>query len=102
SKEGRDYPPVALAEDGTLLATGSWDGLSLWDAATGALVARFARGKGTYFVSFSPGGRGILSQDSEHYHKPGFENDLLLWETASGQLRLRIKGQRRNVRSVAF
>src|SRR5205085_2044823 len=53
---------VALAPDGKTIATGSPDGLRLWDAETGQEIRRFDGGmRGVVSVAFSPDGTLVVT-----------------------------------------
>jgi serine/threonine protein kinase/WD40 repeat protein len=66
---------IDLSPDGRLLATGTWrgDGVKIWDASTGAQVARLEVA-GSAEVAFTPDGRYLLTGSGKAY---------VLWEVGS-------------------
>jgi WD40 repeat protein len=91
-------PAVAFSPDGRLIAAGSLNGNVLCDARTATLLRRFGKQMGqAHFIAFSPDGKSILTQAM--YTR---DDSLCLWETASGQLRLSLKGLRGSVSAAAF
>jgi WD40 repeat protein len=71
---GITAPPV-FSPDGRLLVTGDGEGLTLWDAATGAAVTRLSVPAGVTSLAFRPDGRSIALADG-HGH-------LMLWNVVT-------------------
>jgi WD40 repeat protein len=80
------------------------DALHLWDVATGAhlrqipgdpVVTRPGEGKLRWVsnLHFTPDGKGLVSAEG---------NDVILYETATGKVRLRLKGHQDGVVGTAF
>jgi eukaryotic-like serine/threonine-protein kinase len=93
----RAVADVDLSPDGRLLATagGGDEAVELWDAATGAAVARL-RGHtwSTGRVAFSPDGR-LLATASQ-------DKTAQIWEARTGRSLLILRGHTRGLSDVAF
>jgi len=79
--------------------------LILWNWQTGAEVRRFeGQNDVVYSVAFSPDGRQLLSGSgpSGPFSKSSGENDLVLWDVASGAIVRRLRGHKDAVFQVAF
>ena len=94
---------VSFSPDGTILASGDWDGdVRLWDVASGQLknTLQGPTGEGEVrSVSFSPDGTTLASA--------GLDTTIRLWDVASGQLKntlenTRTRSGRSHVHSVSF
>jgi len=89
---------LAVSPDGTLAATGGWDGFArIWNLATGALVHEFRHG-GLYVhsVAFSPDGQ-LLATGSDD--PAGY---VQLFNVATGQQQAVLSGHADAVLSVIF
>ena len=93
---GRGDRAVAYSPDGTRLAVASSLGIWLYDAHTGAETALLFTEDmfWPHSVSFSPDGTILASGD--------WDNDVRLWDVASGQLKNTFQGHTGQVRSVSF
>jgi WD40 repeat protein len=78
---------VAVAADGTRIASGARDGSThVWDAGTGALLQRLAgHADGVSRVAFAPDGRLLASL--------GADRSLRLWETRTGKASHRLPAE---------
>jgi hypothetical protein len=91
---------LAFSPDGTVLASAENGppnpGLCLWEVGTGKLLRRFPRGYcNTSSLAFSPDGRMVTVASGEQ--------DLGVWEVATGQKRLTLSTRGKGwVRGVAF
>ncbi len=128
----RSVLAVAVAPDGTEVATPYINGLGIWDLATGAVKARL---RAAFAVRYSPGGRWLVgvtgagavfldrSAGFERVSVPGMDRDaaaavapddataavvgravntVKLWELPGGRERLRLTGHKRSVKAVTF
>ena len=93
---GRGDRAVAYSPNGTRLAVASSLGIWLYDAHTGAETALLFTEDmfWPHSVSFSPDGTILASGD--------WDNDVRLWDVASGQLKNTLQGHTGEVRSVSF
>ena len=96
---------VAFRPDGGVLAAGLRDGtIRLWDLATGTERACF-RGNGQVkAVAFSADGKTLAAV---HGAAPGrlpkdAQEQVQLWDLASGQVRVRLQGPTHTISSVVF
>ena len=87
---------VAVAPDGTLLATGATDGTAtLWDAVKGKYLQRLRGHRGAVNgLSWSPDGKTLASASSDR--------TVRLWDVSNGRERLVCMGHVRAVLTVAF
>jgi hypothetical protein len=76
------FTGLALSPDGTVLALAGQQGIELWDAASGDEL-RVLHGPPCRTVTFSPDGRTLVSV--------GFDSSVVLWETATGKERLKVR-----------
>ena len=78
---------VAIAPDGTWLATASDDGIvGLWDVATGQLrTTLIGHGSGVNAVAIAP--------DSTWLATASHDWTVRLWDAATGQLRATLRGR---------
>jgi WD40 repeat protein len=100
--------PVAFSPDGkhVVCASGgsSKSTLKVWDVATGQEILSFTGRTGEVTsVSYSPDGKRIVcgsgGQDQQGDPLPG---EVKMWDAATGQELLSLKGHLGNVRSVAY
>jgi WD40 repeat protein len=81
---------VAASRGVKSLATGdNGGGVSLWDQATGKLLRRMAGERQWYEVSFSSDGKSLAVSENRGLK----DEEVVLWETATGATRLRLRGQ---------
>jgi WD40 repeat protein len=85
----------ALSPDGALVVTPGGNTAKLWDVASGKLIRVFqGHAKSVSAVTFSPGGRFVLSGSQDE--------TLKLWETSTGRLIRTFEGPIGWVHAVAF
>ena len=85
---------MVFSSDGTVLASGSWDGgVRLWDAASGQPKATL-EGQGVLSKAFSPDGATLASGS--------IDGEVQLWDVASGQLKTTLNGHKYRIYSLAF
>ena len=103
---------VAFSPDGSTLASGSgnpssWEGtIRLWDVASGQKKATLA-GQSFWInsVAFSPDGSTVAGGGGLHYIVDPFNEDpttIGIWDVASGQEKITLKGHSSWVNAVAF
>jgi RNA polymerase sigma factor (sigma-70 family) len=102
--EGLKYVAKCLAfsPDGKLLAG---PGLRLWDVATGKLRRQLPVGKEPpHCLAFSPDGKVLASGGGQMVYLPamGADNNIHLWDVATGKELRQLKGHRLGVTSLAF
>jgi WD40 repeat protein len=90
---------VAFSPDGRLLAScGSERSgvgeVKVWDAATGQVIHNLHHTRGVCCVAFSPDGRRLASGSQDQTMK--------IWDVASGQETLTLRGHRDSVRSLVY
>ncbi|MCG9126872.1 T9SS type A sorting domain-containing protein [Candidatus Poribacteria bacterium] len=75
---------IALSPDGKTLAVGGYDGLHLFNAISGAYIAKLGGHiRGVWKIAFSPDGSKIASSGAE---------ELFIWDTKSRRRLLSIEG----------
>jgi WD40 repeat protein len=95
---------VAFSPDGKMLATGDFNDIFLWDAATGKKERTLLpRGGGITSLAFSPDGQTLASGSTLNF--PSLPNNMqagavLLWDPATGK-ELRLLGHSGSVVSFA-
>jgi WD40 repeat protein len=82
---------IAFAPDGRTAISGGYDGLKLWDLATGR-ASRTSIGSAVIGVAFSPDGRAALLGGAT----------LRLWDVAAARLLRTFNGHASTVSAVAF
>src|SRR5690606_28442267 len=74
---------VRFSPDGARLATAGYDEARLWDAETGALIARLGQEEGAIRVAFGPDGALVATG--------GVSGEVALWDASDGRPRLRLR-----------
>lgn len=91
---------VAFSPDGKLLAAGSgYNGVILWDAATGKEVRRIDPPVGD-FVAFAPDGKTLAT--ARNWQQGEASGVVQLWDVATGKLTGQLKGDGNLIRCIAF
>ena len=83
---------VAWSPDGKRIATGSDDGVRVWDAVTGEELLSLERGRGARSVAWSPDGKRIAT---------GSDNGVWVWDAVTGKELLSLECSR-GVKSVSW
>ena len=102
-----DVTSIAFSRDGSLLATGSGydpivqgrlitsiETLRIWDTKTGRLLHSIGPNASVNAVAFSPDGRQVLSGSDD--------NQLILWDNASGDVVRRFDGHSGSITAATF
>jgi WD40 repeat protein len=95
-----------LSPDGRLLAcvTAAKNAVTVWDTNTGKVVRSFGKTflGSAHLLTFSPDGRTVATAGGNVDPRRALEPDIVLWETATGEERLRIPKNEGQVRQIAF
>jgi RNA polymerase sigma factor (sigma-70 family) len=93
---------LALSPDGRVIAAGGWGGVvHLWDTARGRLLRTLCRkpdrSRAATCLAFSPDGK-LLAAGERIYslRARGADNEVSLWEVASGKLLRELKGHQQD------
>lgn len=86
--------PIAFSPDGTILACGGIQGISLWEPTTGRLLRRWDAEAGR--LAFSSDGRTLVSAGILE------DGTIRLWEIATGKERASFVGQRPEILALAI
>jgi eukaryotic-like serine/threonine-protein kinase len=105
SQPGHVIGAAAYSPDSKTIATGSFDSTArLWDVKTGqprGEPLQHLQSSWVLGVAFSPDGQTLLT-GSGNYDTKSRRGDGQLWDVATGQLRCRLLGHKREVTAVAF
>jgi WD40 repeat protein len=94
--EANDFPGMEFSPDGKILAVGRHRVVCLLDVATGKLVRKLAVNGFHVCMAFSPDGKTLATADRT------LENDVHLWETATGKEIGTLKGHRGGIPALAY
>jgi WD40 repeat protein len=97
----------AWSPDGKVLASGKqrFDGIHLWDVATGKELRCLSANEPSGEAAFSPDGKTLATaDDGDPSSREGKKSEtaIRLWEVATGKERLRIPEERPNIRLLRF
>ncbi|HEX8990846.1 MAG TPA: AAA family ATPase, partial [Anaerolineales bacterium] len=94
--DGNPVMCVAYGPDGTMIASGNWDGsVTLWDAKTGKQAQAISAHEGpVYSLAFSPDGKRLATASPDGLAK--------VWDVASGKALFVLSGHIGAVWTVAF
>jgi WD40 repeat protein len=91
---GQEIQDVAFGDDGRRLALVSADGVAVWDVSTGRELVRFRPATDCEVVAFSPDGKRLATGS-----RLGV---ITLWDAATGQETLSLRGHSATVQCLAF
>ncbi len=100
-----DVFSVVFSPDGTTLASATMREIKLWDVATSQELSTYSGYIGAVFsVAFSPDGQTLASGSCANRGEHGscIEGEIKLWDVATGQERVTLRGHTRWIESVAF
>lgn len=98
---------VVFSHDGKWVLSGSFDKTArIWDTATGREIHRLeGHERGVVGVAFGPDGKYVATSctgEFKNQQPVPVENDVRLWDTATGKEVRRLKGHRGTVKGVIF
>jgi WD40 repeat protein len=83
---------IAFTPDGKAIISAGWDGVRVWDAATGLPLRKFAANAPLSRAVLSPDGRRLLLSGRSDFGSP-----LEVWDAATGKLIHKLDGLREAV-----
>jgi WD40 repeat protein len=95
-------PLVQFSRDGTMIATGSWDGKArMWEVTSGKLLSETpSTGKQVEHLDFSPNGDLLLTVTSSIPENTG--SRLCIWDTKTGKLVSELEGHEAAIADAHF
>lgn len=93
SNRESEIAAVAISPDGKRVVSASFQELTVWDAASGALLKTLKHPGWVMSVTFSPDGKQILTGGEDH--------KVRVWQTETGRLVRTLEGHSGTIRSVA-
>lgn len=94
---------MSISPDGRRIATGSDQGINLYDVDSGRQLVPIPTPSNTYAIAFSPDGKHLVSAGQVNDHEsPQHEESVLVWQADTGKLLKSLRGHSADVVTVEF